>query len=54
MRNIPDSFSVPHLCRIEGQPLAEANEWLEQYRQIWEANFQRLDDLLDELKTEEK
>jgi DNA-binding transcriptional ArsR family regulator len=40
--------------RIEGKPLAEANGWLEGYRQIWEGNFQRLDDLLDELKTREK
>ena len=41
-------------CRIEGKPLAEANEWLEGYRRIWEGNFQRLDALLDELKTEEE
>jgi DNA-binding transcriptional ArsR family regulator len=40
--------------RIEGQPLAEANAWLESYRQIWEGNFQRLDALLDELKAQEK
>jgi DNA-binding transcriptional ArsR family regulator len=40
--------------RIEAKPLAEANEWLERYRQIWEANFQRLDALLEELKTQEK
>ena len=38
-------------CRIEAKPLAEANEWLEGYRKIWEANFDRLDDLLDELKS---
>ncbi|WP_422928461.1 ArsR/SmtB family transcription factor [Singulisphaera sp. PoT] len=37
-------------CRIEAKPLAEANEWLEDYRKIWEANFDRLDDLLEELK----
>jgi len=43
-----------HLCRIEGKPLAQANHWLENYRRIWEANFQRLDSLLDELQTEEK
>jgi DNA-binding transcriptional ArsR family regulator len=43
-----------HLCRIEGKPLAQANEWLENYRKAWEANFQRLDDLLDELKVQEK
>src|SRR4051795_12760856 len=37
-------------CRIAAEPLAEANEWLEGYRKIWEANFDRLDTLLDELK----
>lgn len=37
-------------CRIAADPLAEANEWLEGYRKIWEANFDRLDSLLDELK----
>jgi DNA-binding transcriptional ArsR family regulator len=37
-------------CRIEGKPLAEANAWLEKFRSVWEANFGRLDDLLDELK----
>ena len=37
-------------CRIEAKPLAEASEWLESYRKIWEANFDRLDGLLDELK----
>jgi DNA-binding transcriptional ArsR family regulator len=41
-------------CRIEPQPLAEANGWLEDYRRIWEANFRRLDTLLDQLKTREK
>src|SRR6476659_2699864 len=41
-------------CRIEARPLAEANGWLERYRRVWEENFQRLDDLLDELKLEEK
>ena len=37
-------------CRLEAQPLAEANEWLERYREFWEQNFQRLDSLLDELQ----
>jgi len=36
--------------RIEGQPLAEATAWLEQYRDIWEASFTRLDHLLKELQ----
>jgi DNA-binding transcriptional ArsR family regulator len=40
--------------RIEAKPLAEASGWLENYRRIWEGNFQRLDALLDELKTQQK
>ena len=36
--------------RVEAKPLAEANAWLETYRRTLEANFQRLDALLDELK----
>jgi DNA-binding transcriptional ArsR family regulator len=40
-------------CRLEAKPLAEANEWLERYRQFWEASFQRLDDLLEEMKAME-
>jgi DNA-binding transcriptional ArsR family regulator len=40
-------------CRLEAQPLAEANEWLERYRECWEQNFQRLDALLEELKVQD-
>ncbi|MEX2122948.1 MAG: metalloregulator ArsR/SmtB family transcription factor [Woeseia sp.] len=36
--------------RIEAKPLAAANAWLERYREIWEANFERLDALLEELR----
>ena len=41
-------------CRIEGKPLRDASGWLEGYRRFWEANFQRLDALLDELKARDK
>jgi DNA-binding transcriptional ArsR family regulator len=41
-------------CRLKAKPLEEATEWLERYRQFWEASFQRLDALLAELKTKEK
>jgi DNA-binding transcriptional ArsR family regulator len=40
--------------RLEAQPLAEATEWLERYREFWEKSFLRLDDLLEELKATEK
>src|SRR6476660_3525556 len=37
-------------CRIAAEPLADADSWLQDFRKLWEANFERLDDLLDELK----
>ena len=37
-------------CRIEAVPLADISEWLEKYRRFWEARYERLDSLLDELK----
>jgi DNA-binding transcriptional ArsR family regulator len=43
-----------HLCRLEAKPLADASDWLEDYRRIWEGTFQRLDTLLEELKSQEK
>jgi DNA-binding transcriptional ArsR family regulator len=36
--------------RLEARPLAEAAQWLEHYREFWEARFQSLDALLDELQ----
>ena len=38
-------------ARIEAKPLEEANMWIERYRQLWEANYRRLDGLLAEMKT---
>lgn len=38
-------------CRIEGQALAQANQWIERYRATWEAAYGRLDALLEDLKT---
>jgi len=37
--------------RLEAEALRDANEWLEKYRQFWEAQFGRLDALLHELQT---
>ncbi len=39
--------------RIEAAPMAEANAWLEKYKEFWEANYKRLDSLLDIMKTAE-
>ena len=40
--------------RLEAAPLAEANEWLERYRQFWEDTYGRLDVLLGELQQSAK
>lgn len=40
--------------RLVAKPLADANTWLERYRKIWEENYQRLDALLDEMKSNQK
>ena len=40
--------------RAQAAPLAEATGWLERYRQALENNYQRLDALLEELKTDGK
>ena len=40
--------------RIEAKPLEEASGWLEGYRKFWEASYERLDALLDELKSPPK
>ncbi|GAB4520200.1 MAG: metalloregulator ArsR/SmtB family transcription factor [Amphiplicatus sp.] len=42
------------ISRIEGGALKHAADWLERYREIWEASYQRLDALLEDLKAEEK
>jgi DNA-binding transcriptional ArsR family regulator len=40
--------------RLEAKPLSEATQWLERYRRFWEGNYQRLDTLLEELKTKQQ
>jgi DNA-binding transcriptional ArsR family regulator len=38
--------------RLEAKPLAEANSWIQPYRQFWDSSFERLDLLLDQMKSE--
>ena len=40
--------------RLVAKPLGQATEWLENYRTFWEAQFDRLDGLLEEMKAHEK
>jgi DNA-binding transcriptional ArsR family regulator len=39
---------------LEIEKMKEIDEWLEQYRKIWESRFEQLDDLLATIKKEKK
>jgi DNA-binding transcriptional ArsR family regulator len=39
-----------HLCRLQAAPLEEATLWTEQFRKHWEARFEALDAVLEEMK----
>ena len=40
-------------CRLEAEPLKEVEAWVEQYRRFWEESFDRLEEYLRNLETEE-
>lgn len=42
------------LYELRAQPLRELHDWLERYRQVWDARFEELDVLIEELKQKEK
>jgi DNA-binding transcriptional ArsR family regulator len=37
-------------CRLTPEPLRDVNAWIDQYRRLWEASFDRLDEYLRELQ----
>ncbi len=39
--------------RLEIEKMKEIDEWLEQYRQIWESRFEQLDEVLAAMKNAE-
>ena len=39
-------------CEAKPNKLKEVTDWVEQYRQLWEQRFDRLDNLLEEMKKE--
>jgi DNA-binding transcriptional ArsR family regulator len=40
-------------CTIDAAPLQEVSNWTEQYRHIWEARFDRMDDYIRRLNNKE-
>ena len=41
-------------CTIDVTPLKEISNWTEQYRHIWEARFDRMDDYINQFNSKEK
>src|SRR5215475_15371817 len=41
-------------CTLNPAPLEEISAWAEQYRPVWEARFDRMDDYLTELRSHRK
>jgi DNA-binding transcriptional ArsR family regulator len=41
-------------CRIELAALKHVDDWLEEYRRLWDARLDRLDDYLKKLQAKEK
>src|SRR5437763_8927156 len=41
-------------CALNAGPLEEVSMWAEQYRPVWEARFDRMDDYLRQLRSRRK
>ena len=41
-------------CKLSPRGLAEEAAWIESYRQLWEARFDELDKVVEDLKRKEK
>jgi DNA-binding transcriptional ArsR family regulator len=40
-------------CIIDASPLKDVSKWTDQYRHIWEARFDRMDDYINQLDNRE-
>jgi DNA-binding transcriptional ArsR family regulator len=40
-------------CRLQAAPIRKVAEWADDYRQFWDASYERLDAYLNHLKSEE-
>lgn len=41
-------------CKLNGEPLKNATDWMEQYRVFWEESFDRLDEYLKTVTAKKK
>lgn len=49
-----EPLAQQRLYELRAQPLRRLHDWLERYRQLWDARFGELDALIEELKEKEK
>jgi DNA-binding transcriptional ArsR family regulator len=42
------------LYELRAQPLRQMHVWLERYRELWDARFEEMDELIEELKQKER
>ena len=40
--------------KLEAEPLREAMDWINEYREFWNQSFDKLDSLMDEIQQEEQ
>jgi DNA-binding transcriptional ArsR family regulator len=43
-----------HRLKLKAEPMQQAQAWIEEYRKFWEASFDRLDEYLKQLQSEQK
>ena len=41
-------------CALDAEPLEQISTWAEQYRPVWEARFERMDEYLTQLQAQPK
>jgi DNA-binding transcriptional ArsR family regulator len=41
-------------CRLEAAPIRDVHQWTERFRAVWEARFDALDRVLEDLKAQER
>ena len=41
-------------CRLGPRPLADETAWIERYRRLWDARFEALETVVDQLKRKEQ
>ena len=51
---ITEKIGRVRTCKLGLHRLAEEAAWIERYRQLWDARFDALDKVVDELKRKEK